>query len=73
MRQSRLMSLVEALANVGVGLIVAVATQVVVFPLLGLNATLTQNQSWRLSSPRCRSSGATRFGDSSKHCGRSDE
>ena len=43
MRQSRLMSLVEALANVGVGLIVAVATQVVVFPLLGLNATLTQN------------------------------
>lgn len=32
MRQSRLMSLVEALANVAVGYGVAVATQVGVFP-----------------------------------------
>ena len=43
MRQSRLMSLVEALANVVVGLIVAVATQIVVFPILGLQASLGQN------------------------------
>ena len=35
MRQSRLMSLVEAVANV-VGLLVAVATQIVVFPILGV-------------------------------------
>ena len=40
MRQSRLMSLVEAVANVGVGLVVAVATQVLVFPILGLQASL---------------------------------
>ena len=40
MRQSRLMSLVEAVANVVVGLIVAVATQIVVFPILGLQASL---------------------------------
>ena len=43
MRQSRLMSLIEAMANVVVGLLVAVATQVVVFPILGLQATLGQN------------------------------
>jgi hypothetical protein len=35
MRQSRLMSLVEAMANVGVSLPVAVATQLLVFPSLG--------------------------------------
>ena len=35
MRQSRLMSLVEAVANVVVGLLVALATQVIVFPILG--------------------------------------
>ena len=40
MRQSRMMSLVEAVANVVVGLLVAVATQLVVFPALGLQATL---------------------------------
>jgi hypothetical protein len=43
MRQSRMMSLVEAVANVVVGLVVAVATQVVVFPILGLHASLGQN------------------------------
>jgi hypothetical protein len=42
MRQSRLMSLVEAVTNV-VGLLVAVATQIVVFPILGLQASLTRN------------------------------
>jgi hypothetical protein len=43
MRQSRLMSLVEAMANVAVGLVVALATQIVVFPILGLQASLGQN------------------------------
>ena len=36
MRQSRLMSLVEAGTNVAVGLLVAVTTEIVVFPMLGL-------------------------------------
>ncbi len=43
MRQSRLMSLVEAVANIAVGYGVAVATQAVVFPLFGLEATLSDN------------------------------
>jgi flagellar motor component MotA len=43
MRQSRLMSLVEAIANVVVGMIVAVATQIVAFPTLGVQASLGQN------------------------------
>ena len=42
MRQSRLMSMVEAVTNVVVGL-VAVATQIVVFPIPGLQASLWQN------------------------------
>jgi hypothetical protein len=42
-RQSRMMPLVEATANVLVGLIVAVATQIVVFPVFGLQASLGQN------------------------------
>mgnify|MGYP006167869373 FL=1 len=43
MRQSRLMSLVESLANVLVGYGVAVATQMMVFPLFGLAVTVTEN------------------------------
>jgi len=43
MKQSRLMSLVESLANVLVGYGVAVATQIVVFPLFGLAVTVTEN------------------------------
>ena len=43
MRQSRLMSLVEAVANVVVGYGVAVGTQMLVFPMFGLTATLRQN------------------------------
>ena len=38
MKQSRRMSLVEALANVAVGFGVAVATQAIVFPLFGLRS-----------------------------------
>ena len=43
MKQSRLMSLVESLANVLVGYGVAVAAQMVVFPLFGLAVTVTEN------------------------------
>lgn len=43
MKQSRLMSLVEALANVAVGYGVAVVTQILIFPIFGLHATLAQN------------------------------
>ena len=43
MRQSRLMSLVEAIANVTVGFGVAVLTQMLVFPLFGLRTTVRKN------------------------------
>ena len=43
MKQSSLMSLVESLANVLVGYVVAVATQMLVFPLFGLAVTVTEN------------------------------
>jgi len=43
MKQSRVMSLVESLANVAVGYGLAVVTQLLVFPLFGLHTTLEQN------------------------------
>ena len=43
MRQSRQMSLVEALTNVAVGYGLAVSVQVLVFPLFGLETTLGQS------------------------------
>ena len=43
MKQTRLMSLVEAVANVIVGYGVAVVTQTLIFPVLGLHTTLAQN------------------------------
>ena len=43
MTQSRAMSLVEAIANVAVGYGVAVVTQILIFPMFGLNTTLMQN------------------------------
>ena len=43
MKQSRTMSLVEAMANVVVGYGVAVVTQLLIFPVFGLHATLAQN------------------------------
>jgi hypothetical protein len=43
MKQSRLMSLVEAVANIVVGYGVAVATQILIFPVFGLQTTLVQN------------------------------
>ena len=43
MKQSRLMSLIEAITNVIVGYGVAVVTQMLIFPLFGLQTTLGQN------------------------------
>ena len=43
MKQSRLMSLVEAVANVIVGYGLAVVTQILIFPIFGLHTTLAQN------------------------------
>ncbi len=43
MKQSRLMSMVESLANVLVGYVVAVVTQMAVFPVFGLTVTVTEN------------------------------
>ena len=43
MTQSRMMSAIEAVTNVLVGYGVAVTTQMVIFPLFGLTATLRQN------------------------------
>jgi hypothetical protein len=43
MKQSRAMSLIESVANVVVGYGVAVVTQILIFPVFGLHATLAQN------------------------------
>jgi hypothetical protein len=43
MKQSRTMSLVEAIANVAVGYGIAVLTQILIFPIFGLHTTLAQN------------------------------
>ncbi len=43
MKQSRAMSLVESFANMVVGYGVAVITQILVFPVFGLQMTLAQN------------------------------
>jgi hypothetical protein len=43
MKQSRAMSLLEAVTNVVIGYGVAVVTQILIFPLFGLHTTLVQN------------------------------
>ena len=43
MSQSRRLSLLEAVTNVAVGYVLAVATQIVVFPAFGLQASLGDN------------------------------
>jgi hypothetical protein len=43
MKQSRLMSLVESIANIAVGYVLALATQVIVFPLFGIRASLPEH------------------------------
>ena len=54
MKQSRLMSLVESIANVIVGFGVAVVTQILIFPIFGLHTTLAQNLKMGAVSPSCR-------------------
>jgi len=41
--QSRRMSLIEAVTNVAVGYVLAVATQIIVFPCFGLRPSLGEN------------------------------
>lgn len=43
MSQTRIMSAVESVANVAVGYGIAVATQAAVFPLFGIQATVTDH------------------------------
>jgi len=43
MTQSRRMSLIEAITNVAVGYVLAVASQIVVFPWFGVQASLGEN------------------------------
>ena len=43
MKQSRAMSLVESVANVVVGYALAIATQLAVFPLFGIEAALGEH------------------------------
>lgn len=43
MKQSRLMSLIEAITNVIVGYCLAVVTQIIVFPWFGLEAELGEH------------------------------
>ena len=43
MSQSRIASLLEAITNVGLGWLVALATQLLAFPLVGIEASLQQN------------------------------
>jgi hypothetical protein len=43
MKQSRAMSFIEAITNVAFGYGIAVATQMLIFPVFGLHTTLAQN------------------------------
>ena len=43
MKQSRLMSLVEAATNVLVGYVLAIATQIVVFPWFGIETGIAEH------------------------------
>ena len=43
MSQSRCMSLIEAISNVALGCAVALATQLLAFPIVGVQASMTQH------------------------------
>ncbi len=43
MKQSRVMSLVETATNVVVGYVLAIVTQIVVFPMFGIETGLTEH------------------------------
>lgn len=66
MRQTKLMSFVEATANVAVGFAVAVLTQIIVFPLFGLYPPIGDSLAIARSSPSCRSSDPMRCGGYSR-------
>ena len=66
MTQSNRMSFVEAITNVVVGYSLAVATQIVVFPWFGLQASLGETLRWAGFSPAYRSCAVTRCAGCSK-------
>ena len=43
MNQSRFMSLVESCANIAVGYVVALLSQLAIFPMFGIHVTLADN------------------------------
>jgi hypothetical protein len=43
MSQSRKMSLVESIANIAIGYLVALTAQIIVFPLMDIPVSLSQN------------------------------
>jgi len=43
MKQTRIMSFIESLANIAVGYIVAILSQLLVFPIFGINIPLHDN------------------------------
>ena len=43
MKQSRMMSMIEAITNVLVGYVLAILTQLLVFPIFGLEAALQEH------------------------------
>lgn len=53
MTQSRAMSLVEAVTNVVVGYVLAILTQIVVFPWFGIEAALVDHLAIGLAFPWC--------------------
>jgi hypothetical protein len=63
------MSLVEAIDNVAVGYGVAVVTQILIFPVFGLHATLTQNLQMGAISPSSASPVASGSGGYSRRSG----
>ena len=61
MRQSRLMSFVEAVANVVIGYGVAVLVQIALFPAFGIELSIGENLAIGLVFTGVLSSGAMRF------------
>ncbi len=53
-KQSRRMSVIEAIANVAVGYALALLTQMLVFPIFGLQASLSDNLAVIVSALRLR-------------------
>ena len=69
MKQSRVMSMIEAATNVVVGYLLAIATQIVVFPWFGIETGLAEHMTIGLAFVGCRCCAATRCGDCSRWSG----